>query len=111
MVSAIRPEAPRIKYPNRSGLGTRGNKQRLTKDVTPLPRLEDLRQGLRMPDHALYSTLGYPPGQPVSTSLAGTPQGRPAYSSNSCKVQVSVCPNIKGKTRGITVTMVTMTLH
>ena len=52
MVSAIRPEAPRIKYPNRSGLGTRGNKQRLTKDVTPLPRLEDLRQGLRMPGHA-----------------------------------------------------------
>ena len=52
MVSAIRPEAPRIKYPNRSGLGTRGNKQRLTKDVTPLPRLEDLRQGLGMPVHA-----------------------------------------------------------
>ena len=51
MVSAIRPEAPRIKYPNRSGLGTRGNKQRLTKDVTPLPRLEDLRQGLGMPGH------------------------------------------------------------
>ena len=49
MVSAIRPEAPQIKYPNRSGLGTRGNKQRLTKDVTPLPRLEDLRQGLGMP--------------------------------------------------------------
>src|SRR3990170_3286659 len=35
MVSAIGPEAPRIKYPNRSGLGTRGNEQRLTKDVTP----------------------------------------------------------------------------
>ena len=102
MVSAIRPEAPRIKYPNRSGLGTRGNKQRLTKDVTPSPRLEYLRQGLRMPGHASYSTLGYPPGQPVSTSLAGTPQGRPAFPSNSGKVQVSVCPNIKGKTRGIT---------
>ena len=51
MVSAIRPEAPRIKYPNRSGLGTRSNKQRLTKDVTPLPHLEDLRQGLGMPGH------------------------------------------------------------
>ena len=49
MVSAIRPKAPRIKYPNRSGLGARGNEQRLTIDVTPLPRLEYLRQGLRMP--------------------------------------------------------------
>ena len=49
MVSAIRPEAPRIKYTNHSGLGTRGNKQRLTKDVTLLPHLEDLLQGLRMP--------------------------------------------------------------
>ena len=70
MVSAIRPEAPRIKYPNRSGLGTRGNKQRLTKDVTPLPRLEDLRQGLGMPGHASELSRGHPPGQPDSTSLA-----------------------------------------
>ena len=70
MVSAIRPEAPQIKYPNRSGLGTRGNEQRLTIDVTPSTRLKYLRQGLRMPGHASYSTLGYPPGHPVSTSLA-----------------------------------------
>ena len=49
MISAIRLEAPQIKYLNRSGLGTRGNKQRLTKDVTPLPCLEDFRQGLGMP--------------------------------------------------------------
>ena len=69
MVSAIGPKAPRIKYPNRSGLGTRGNKQRLMKDVTPLPHLEDLRQGLGMPGHASCSTLGYPPGTPDSTSL------------------------------------------
>ena len=53
MVSAIRPEAPWIKYPNRSGLGARGYEQRPTIYVTPLPRLEDLRQGLRIPDHAL----------------------------------------------------------
>ena len=101
MVSAIRPEAPRIKYPNRSGLGTRGNKQRLTKDVTPLPRLEYLRQGLRMPGHASYSALGYPPGQPVSTSLAGTPQGRPIFSNMAqCKVIVTivtVCLTPRGK--------------
>ena len=97
MVSAIRPEAPRIKYPNRSGLGTRGNKQRLTKDVTPSPRLEYLRQGLRMPGHASYSTLGYPPGQPVSTSLAGTPQGRPAFPSNSCKSKYPCVQTSRGK--------------
>ena len=52
MVSAIGPEAPRIKYPNRSGLGMRGNKQRLMKDVTPLPRIEDLWEGLGMPGYA-----------------------------------------------------------
>ena len=52
MVSAIRPEAPRIKYSNQTGLRARGNEQRLTIDVTPLPHLEDLRQGLIMPDHA-----------------------------------------------------------
>src|SRR3989337_1941111 len=53
-----------------SGLGACGNEQRLTIDVTPSPRLEDLRQGLGMPGHASCSTLGYHPGPPDSTSLA-----------------------------------------
>ena len=35
-----------------SELGARGNEQRLTIDVTTLPRLLDLRQGLRMPGRA-----------------------------------------------------------
>src|SRR3989337_2009403 len=40
MVSAIRPEAPQMKCPNHSGLGARGNEQRLTINVTPSPHLE-----------------------------------------------------------------------
>jgi hypothetical protein len=31
------------------------NEQRLTKDVTPSPRLEDLLQGLRMPGRASWN--------------------------------------------------------
>ena len=35
-----------------SELGARGNEQRLTIDVTPSPRLVDLRQGIRMPGYS-----------------------------------------------------------
>src|SRR3990170_7322117 len=89
-----------------SGLGARGNEQRLTIDVTPSPRLEDLRQGLRMLGHASTLSRGHLSGQPVSTSLrlsarAGTPQGRPVFSIMvQCQVsvtKVNVCLTPRGK--------------
>src|SRR3990170_326772 len=66
-----------------SGLGARGNEQRLTIDVTPLPRLEDLRQGLRMPGHASYSSLGHRPGQPISQKTAEN-SGPPLLGGTAC---------------------------
>jgi hypothetical protein len=73
--------------------------------VTPSPRLEDLRQGPRMPGHASYSHSGTTQA-PVFTTLdsqahAGTPQGRPAYPSNSVKSKYPCVHNIRG-IRGIT---------
>jgi hypothetical protein len=99
MVSAIGPKAHSDQISKSLVFWWCANEQRLTIDVTPSPRLEDLRQGLRMPGHASYLSHGHLPGQAVSTSLVGTPQGRPAFPSSSCKVQVSVCPKHQGNLR------------
>src|SRR3990170_3196436 len=74
MVSAIGPEAHSNQISKSLVPWACGNEQRLMIDVTPSPRLEDLRQGPRMPGHASYSssdtiqatrlhnTRGYPSG-------------------------------------------------
>src|SRR3990170_8094053 len=66
MVSAIGPEAHSNQISKPLVPWACGNEQRLTKDVTPSPCLEDLRQRPRMPGHASYSSLGHHTDNPSS---------------------------------------------
>ena len=65
--------------------------------MTPSPRLDEIRQGQAQPTRGLPDFLVVP-----RNHLAGALQARPTFPKVSSNVKVSVCPNIKGKTRGIT---------
>src|SRR3989337_3857553 len=71
MVSAIGPESHSDQIAKSLVHWGCGNEQRLTIDVTPSPRLEDLWQGLRMPGHAPYLSRGYSLWSPDYTTSRG----------------------------------------
>ena len=100
MVSAIGPEAHSNQISKSLVPWGCGNEQRLTIDVTPSPRLEDLRQGPRMPGHASYSSLGTIQATRLHITR-GYPSGSTRLPSNSVKSNYPCVHNIKG-IRGIT---------
>jgi hypothetical protein len=70
-------------------------------DVTPSPRLEDLRQGLRMPGHASYLSLGYLRVNPSSHHSRVPLRVDPPFEVTVVKSKYPCVHNIRG-IRGIT---------
>src|SRR3990170_7194145 len=101
MVSAIGPEAHSNQISKPLVPWACGNEQRLTKDVTPSPRLEDLRQRPRMPGHASYSSLGHHPGNPSSHHTRVPLKVDPPFQVTIVQSKYPCVHNIKG-IRGIT---------